>query len=240
MAGTIDDGNRWQYTSTAMDKEKRKLTAAIIVALLLSFCGGYVEFWSVSRHGIFSGMETGNLITGVISWTEGDNNEMAYRFLAVALFFLVSLICEVIRRLLEKKNLREDVLMLALSAAALAPSVFIEPSGVVPAFFLTVFCALQYSCFRSVKGLPYSTTMMTNLMTNFAKSIAGAFFERDRKSIFKVLEYFLIVAIFIGGVLTSHAFVVQDYFDSYFLLIPLVLTLVCIPLDLYAYGHKVK
>lgn len=31
---------------------------------------------------------------------------MAYRFLAVALFFLVSLICEVIRRLLEKKNLR--------------------------------------------------------------------------------------------------------------------------------------
>ena len=106
MAGTIDDGKRWLYTSTAMDKEKRKLTAAIIVALLLSFCGGYVEFWSVSRHGIFSGMETGNLITGVISWTEGDNSEMAYRFLAVALFLLVSLICEVIRRLLEKKNLR--------------------------------------------------------------------------------------------------------------------------------------
>lgn len=223
-----------------MEKEKGKFTAAIAIALLLSFCGGYVEFWSVARHGIFSGMETGNLITGVISWAEGDYKEMAYRFLAVGLFFLVSLLCEVIRRLLQKKNLREDVLMLALSAATLVPAMFIEPTGVAPAFFLTGFCALQYSCFRSVKGLPYSTTMMTNLMTNFAKSIAGAFFERDRKSLFKVLEYFLIVAVFVGGVLSSHAFVIQDYFDAYFLFIPFVITLACIPLDLYAYGIKAK
>ena len=193
-----------------MEKEKSKLTVAIVIALLLSFCGGYVEFWSVTRHGIFSGMETGNLITGVISWAEGD-----YR-------------------------VREDVLMLALSAATLVPAMFIEPTGVAPAFFLTGFCALQYSCFRSVKGLPYSTTMMTNLMTNFAKSIAGAFFERDRKSLFKVLEYFLIVAVFVGGVLSSHAFVIQDYFDAYFLFIPFVITLACIPLDLYAYGIKAK
>lgn len=102
-----------------MEKEKGKLSVAIIIALLFSFCGGYVEFWSVTRHGIFSGMETGNLITGVISWTDGDYREMTYRFLAVGLFFLVSLLCDVIRRLLEKKNLREDVLMLALSAANL-------------------------------------------------------------------------------------------------------------------------
>ena len=176
-----------------MEKEKGKFTAAIAIALLLSFCGGYVEFWSVTRHGIFSGMETGNLITGVISWAEGDYREMTYRFLAVGVFFLVSLLCEVIRRLLEKKNLREDVLMLALSAATLVPAMFIEPTGVAPAFFLTGFCALQYSCFRSVKGLPYSTTMMTNLMTNFAKSRgvfrkgpekpvqgAGVFFNRFR------------------------------------------------------------
>lgn len=240
MAGPIEKGKQWLYTAAAMEKEKGKLSVAIIIALLLSFCGGYVEFWSVTRHGIFSGMETGNLITGVISWTEGDYREMAYRFLAVGLFFLVSLLCEVIRRLLEKKNLREDVLMLTLSAATLVPAIFVEPTGVAPAFFLTGFCALQYSCFRSLKGLPYSTTMMTNLMTNFAKSIAGAFFERNRKSLFKVLEYFLIVAVFVGGVLTSHAFVVQDYFDSYFLLIPFVLTLVCVPLDLYAYGQKLK
>lgn len=174
--------NQRLYTLAAMEKEKGKFTVAIAIALLLSFCGGYVEFWSVARHGIFSGMETGNLITGVISWAEGDYREMTYRFLAVGLFFLVSLLCEVIRRLLEKKNLREDVLMLALSAATLVPAMFIEPTGVAPAFFLTGFCALQYSCFRSVKGLPYSTTMMTNLMTNFAKSIAGRFSKGTGKA----------------------------------------------------------
>lgn len=211
-----------------------------MLALMLSFAGGFVELWSVTRYGVFSGMETGNLITGFVSLAGGDTETMTWRFVSVAVFFVATLLAEIARRLLEKKSLRPDILMLAVSGICLIPVMAIPNDGIVPSIFLTLFCAFQYSCFRSLKGSPYSTTMMTNLMTNFAKSIVASVFEKKKEKYIQVAEYFGILAFFILGALSSYFLIQSSFFTPLLMGIPLLISLICFPLDIFGYGLKLE
>ena len=222
-----------------MRKLLSNLNIELLMALMLTLIGGFVEIYSLRVHGIFAGMQTGNLITLFTDLIDGNNIQGLYRLLVIALFLVGCFLAEFVRFLLRRKNLPRESIILGFEILFLLPLLFLpvgntkgeaEGIDVVADIFLALFASFQYTTFRKVNGESYATTMMTNLMSNIAKDVFGLVHEKDVDDAIHLLEHVLVLLFFVLGVIAFYFTYVQigegsELAIRLMILIPLVILL---------------
>ena len=191
------------------------LSLELLMALLLTFVGGFLELYSLKVHGVFAGMQTGNLITLFTDLIDGNVTQAFYRLYVLLSFLVGCFLAEGIRFLLRKRKLPIETIILLFELFFLLPLFFLpigETTGdvdtldIVPDIFLALFSSFQYTTFRKVNGESYATTMMTNLLSNIAKDAFILAHEKEGKAAIPLLEHFLVLLFFVFGVLTFYLF----------------------------------
>lgn len=197
---------------------KNKSVLELIIAILLSFIGGFIELYSIQLSGVFSGMQTGNLIYTMTDLIDGDLVSAGYHALMILIFFIGILLAEFLKLVLLKKKIRVELFSITIQIILLLPLLFIKvqkiessplPIHYICSALLTLFSAFQYFTFRELHGHTYATTMMTNLLSNLAKNFADFIKFKDKSYGKTCLDYLSILIFFCSGAITVYAFIVN-------------------------------
>ncbi len=227
--------------------DKNTSIIELIIAISLSFVGGFIELFSLQIHGVFAGMQTGNLIYTLINLIDGDLVSAGYHALMILIFFIAILLAELLKLILLKKKVRVELFTISLEICLLVPLMFINVQQIedmpktlnyVSSILLTIFSAFQYFTFKEIHGHTYATTMMTNLLSNLAKNLVD-FIKIKNKSYGKAcLDYLLILIFFCLGSITIYAILINLNNNSFVrltLLIPIFILLANIYPIYYVY-----
>ena len=87
-----------------MKTRSKNLTFSLLLALILSFCGGMLDAYSLTNRGFFALMQTGNLISVFINLVKGDWNSLLVSFVVVITFIIGLILSNFIEYIYEKKK----------------------------------------------------------------------------------------------------------------------------------------
>ncbi len=176
---------------------KKGACIEILIASLLTFCGGFCDGYTLLfRGGIFSNMQTGNLVKFVIALSNGCF-ELIY-FLPIVVFCLGVLIAIEVN-----KNKDRSIVILIAMTIVFIGSGFLpntDISNIICVSILSITGAMQYQTFRKCKEVYYSSTMCTNNMRLMSEGILKFI---DNKKDKRFLFFILIIVVFSLGVLVS-------------------------------------
>ena len=163
---------------------------SLISALLLTFAGGFTDAYTfIYRGGVFSTMQTGNLIKFFISLTNGEFKLMF--ILPIAFFILGCVLAALLRKNKFQSHIVLSTLIIIYVIAGLCPKT--EVWDIVSVSLLSIVGAMQFEAFRRCLGYRYTSTMCTNNIRLLSVSIA----EGKGKVI---ASYASIIATFIIGI----------------------------------------
>lgn len=149
---------------------------SLICALLLTFAGGFTDAYTfIYRGGVFSTMQTGNLIKFFISLTNGEFKLM---FILPIAFFILGCVLAALRcvlaALLRKNKFQSHIVLSTLIIicviAGLCPKT--EAWDIVSVSLLSIVGAMQFEAFRRCLGYRYTSTMCTNNIRLLSVNIA--------------------------------------------------------------------
>ena len=171
---------------------KKQAIIQLIIAFLFTFCGGFCDAYTlINRDGLYSNMQTGNLVKFFIALGEGKF-ELMY-FLPI-IFFCLGILFAVLLNKKKKHNALILIIMLVISIA----SIFI-PTGdtwnIVCVCALSVVGAMQFEAFNVCLTTNYTSTMCTNNMRLLMENAVNFFSEKKNKKVFFFLTIILCFAI---------------------------------------------
>lgn len=221
----------------------------ILFFLLLSFVGGFIEIYSLKMHGIFAGMQTGNLITMLINFIDGSYNAGLYRLTVILIFVVGLFLNRLMFKLLKGNEQKHYTITLILDGLFLIPLIFIpkNDNGTIINFepnqydyianaFIALFGAFQFSAFTKISAYPINTTMMTGNMRSIIFTAVDLIFEKSKEK-GKVLFFYIVsfIVFIIGAVVFYVSFKYyngdsKELFLSLFMILPIVITFICVPL----------
>ena len=166
---------------------------SLIEALLFTFIGGYSNAYTyIFRGGIFSNMQTGNLIKFIIGLSNG-NFEPLY-FIPIISFIIGCLITPLLNKLKNSYIIDQIIILLTYLICGFIPSSTIL--NILTVSIMAFIGAILFDSFNECLNTTYTSIMCTNNMRLFSKSII----EKNYK---KVLFFILIIISFSIGVLVS-------------------------------------
>lgn len=132
---------------------------SLISALLLTFAGGFTDAYTfIYRGGVFSTMQTGNLIKFFVSLTNGEFKLMF--ILPIAFFILGCVLAALLRKSKFQSHIVLSALIIIYVIAGLCPKT--EAWDIVSVSLLSIVGAMQFEAFRRCLGYRYTSTMCTN------------------------------------------------------------------------------
>lgn len=236
-----------------MDVIKKHFNLSYTMVLLLAFIGGFLELYSYKTRGIYSCLQSGNLICIFVNFNEGKNLLGVCNIVAFFTFFIGCFINQILLNFLKKKEKNYElftlICMVIFLAIILAMPLDIDetiPSiyDIVAVVFLALFGSFQYCSFKNVSNTSYTTTMVTAMLKNSASSLANAISKKDKEEFNLFISYFLLIVTFLIGSLTfycSYAFIDHSKLNLIVQLLPLVvlfMTLVLIVLSIVEFKNK--
>lgn len=166
---------------------------SLIEALLFTFIGGFSNAYTyILRGGIFSNMQTGNLIKFIIGLSNG-NFEPLY-FIPIISFIIGCLITPLLNKLKNSYIIDQIIILLTYLICGFIPSSTIL--NILTVSIMAFIGAILFDSFNECLNTTYTSIMCTNNMRLFSKSII----EKNYK---KVLFFILIIISFSIGVLVS-------------------------------------
>lgn len=199
--GEIRGKTLWQR----MNPPGIKRWETLIAGCLLAIVGGFLDIYTYKvRGGVFANAQTGNIVLMAASIGEGKPYKFLYYILPIAAFILGVFVTEVIRH---KTNGEQFIhwrqLILLLEILLLFGIGFLSTGGLDPEVNIAVsfVCSLQVSAFRKLHGLNYATTMCTGNLRTGTEELYRCLTKKDREAGKKALLYFLIIFMFITGVI---------------------------------------
>ena len=142
---------------------------SLISALLLTFAGGFTDAYTfIYRGGVFSTMQTGNLIKFFISLTNGEFKLMF--ILPIAFFILGCVLAALLRKSKFQSHIVHSALIIIYVIAGLCPKT--EAWDIVSVSLLSIVGAMQFEAFRRCLAYRYTSTMCTNNMRLLSVGIA--------------------------------------------------------------------
>ncbi|MBQ9513372.1 MAG: DUF1275 domain-containing protein [Clostridia bacterium] len=173
---------------------------SFFIAFLLTFAGGFCDAYSyVLRDGVFSSMQTGNLVKLVLNLTEGSFGVI---YFCPIIAFVVGI--AVANRL---NRLKHNALITYAACFFLSIIVFVLPCGatynVIANCILSIICAIVFEQFRECNGITYTSIMCTNNLRLLTEDLTEKVFDKKKGN-----------ALFFGAVIIS--FVVGVVVGSFF------------------------
>ena len=176
---------------------KKEKIIEYFTAFTLTFIGGFTDAYTlIYRGGIFSNMQTGNLVKFVIGLS---NLKFEIIYLIPIIVFILGIIFEV----LISKNKDRSVLTLIILSIVFIVSGLLPDSftfNLISVSLLSFTGAMQFQAFRKCTGIYYTSTMCTNNMRLLSEGIVNHFRDKNDK---KFIFFILIILMFSLGVLVS-------------------------------------
>ena len=162
----------------------------VICSLLLTLAGGFVDAYTfIYRDGVFATMQTGNLIKFFISLINGEFKLMF--LLPIFIFILGCFIAALLANNKYQSHITLICLLLSFIGAGLCPKE--EMWNIICVCLLSFTGAMQFETFRRFLKYRYTSTMTTNNMRLFSKSIVN-------KNVEEILIYASIITTFALGI----------------------------------------
>lgn len=236
-----------------MDVIKKHFNLSYVMVLLLAFIGGFLELYSYKTRGIYSCLQSGNLISIFVNFNEGKNLLGVCNIVAFFTFFIGCFLNEILLNMLKKKNKNYElftlICMVIFLIVILAMPLNIDESipsiyDIVAVVFLALFGSFQYCSFKIVSNTSYTTTMVTAMLKYSASSLANAISKKDKEEFGLFITYFLLIVTFLVGSLTfycSYAFIEHSKLNLIIQLLPLVVlfvVLILIVLSIIEFKNK--
>ena len=187
---------------------KKQAITQLIIAFLFTFCGGFCDAYTlINRGGLYSNMQTGNLVKFSIALGEGKFELM---FFSPIIFFCLGILFAVLLNKKKKHNALILIIMLVISIA----SIFI-PTGdtwnIVCVCALSVVGAMQFEAFNVCLTTNYTSTMCTNNMRLLMESTVEFASDKKNKRVFFFLGIILcfglgaVISALIGKLITTYS-----------------------------------
>lgn len=179
---------------------KKESIVQIIVALLLTFCGGFCDVYTfITRGGVFANMQTGNLIKFFIRLINNQSFELMF-ILPILFFVLGCIVAAFMAKWKYQYVFTLTLLFLSFLGCGFCPQS--EAWDLVCVCILSITGAMQFHAFRHCVNYYYTSTMCTNNMRLLSESIV----EKNKGKILFYLAVILMFSIGIAvGVVTSKA-----------------------------------
>lgn len=169
---------------------KKQYYIHIVVALLLTFCGGFCDVYTfLTRGGVFANMQTGNLIKFFIHLINNQSFELMF-ILPILFFVLGCIIAAFMMKWEYQYVLTLILLFFSFLGCGFCPQS--EAWDLVCVCILSVTGAMQFQAFRHCVNYYYTSTMCTNNMRLLSESIV----EKNKR---KILFYFSVILMFAAG-----------------------------------------
>ena len=171
---------------------KKQAIIQLTIAFLFTFCGGFCDAYTlINRGGLYSNMQTGNLVKFSIAIADGRFELM---FFLPIVFFCLGILFAVLINRKKKHNLLILIIMLVISIA----SIFV-PTGdtwnIVCVCALSVAGAMQFEAFNVCLTTSYTSTMCTNNMRLLMENAVNFFSDKKNKKVFFFLAIILCFAL---------------------------------------------
>ena len=198
---------------------KREQIIEIINALLFALCGGFCDAYTlIYRGGLYSNMQTGNLVKFFISLADGA---FEIKYLSPILFFLVGIFIAIL--LIKNGNHRK--LTVSIILAITLANGFIPTTPVwdiVSISSLSFIGAMQFEAFSECLNVKYTNTMCTN---NMRLLVENATTINTKEGKYKTLFFLSVIVCFSLGALLSALLgkVMGSYTISFLAIIYLII-----------------
>lgn len=187
------------------------INKSFIISLLLSFCGGFIELYSVKIHGVFACMQTGNMINMFANFFDNKIYLGLENISVAVIFFLGCILAETLKLKLENKIKYFNTLILFLmivfasiivifplnidNASKSQPNVY----DIISNACLALIGAFQFCIFKEVNNIGYTSTMMTATLRNISANLVSGIIEKNKTKLVITLEYIAFLFCFILG-----------------------------------------
>ncbi|WP_242259007.1 YoaK family protein [Streptococcus thoraltensis] len=157
---------------------------SMFCAFLVTFISGFINaFTYLTQGGRFAGVQTGNLLMMGIRLAEGRLLE-AIKFLIPIIIFMAGQALTYFFKSWVLKNrfhwhLFSSLTLTCLGLIAVLGLKLFHPYIIVG--ILALFMSLQVDTFKSIRGTPFATVMMTGNIKNAAYYWVKGFIEKDTK-----------------------------------------------------------
>lgn len=168
-----------------MSKKKRKkyqVYEGLRCAVTLCFISGYVNaFTYITQGRRFAGVQTGNLLSFAIRFSEHDIEQALQFLLPIVVFMLGQSFTYFMNRWATKNGLHWYLLssfvltFLGVITSALTP--FVSSFFTVSA--LAFFASIQVDTFKTLRGASYANVMMTGNIKNAAYLLTKGWYEKN-------------------------------------------------------------
>ena len=173
------------------------------VCLPLTLMGGFLDTYTyITRGGVFANAQTGNMVLLAIRAAGGEWAAAAYYLVPIFAFALGVVVTEGLRaRVPREAEVRWQSAVLLLEAAILGIVGLLPPEAPNPVVNVAVsfLCAMQVNSFRTVRGLPYASTMCTGNLRSGSQHLWRFLFRGDREAGARAGSYLLVIFTFCLG-----------------------------------------
>ena len=177
-----------------IDPSESFLLAAILAAAV-GFLDGYTF---IGRGNVFANTQTGNLILLGVNLARGRIAASISYLIPVTAFLLGTYITERIRlRYSSLKHIEWRQIVVAAEALVLVLISFMPHYGDNVANAMVSFaCAMQFDAFRSMNGVPFTSTLAMMNLRGAIEYVMDYREDRDMEKVSRSFEYLVTVAVF--------------------------------------------
>ncbi|MFJ3791393.1 YoaK family protein [Kitasatospora sp. NPDC090091] len=173
---------------------------------LLAAVGGFLDAYTLTRHGVFANLQSGNVVLFCVQVTSRHWHAAALRLVPVGAFIIGVLAVELLGTPRAVTIVRRPIrLVLTIEIALLTMLATLPGNLPAPVTTVTVsfVAALQFSTFTTLHGEPYATLMTTGNLRQFVVAVHQCLTRRDRRSARRAQLYGVVVGAFSGGALVG-------------------------------------
>lgn len=207
--------------------EKRQMSDTIRIGIVLAIVGGFLDAYTyLCRGQVFANAQTGNMVLLGIQFMNQEFLQALFYLLPIIAFLIGILIAEMIKHHFgnhPKIHWRQIVLCVEL--LVLSMIIFIPQNyNMICNIMISFVCSLQVESFRKFHGVPYASTMCTGNLRSATENLYLYFHTKDKKTLQRSLEYYMIILFFILGACLGVFF--TNIFDIKALFVPILLLIV--------------
>ncbi|GFZ29531.1 DUF1275 family protein [Clostridium zeae] len=182
---------------------KYEIHETVFFGMLLAIVGGFLDSYTfISRGGVFSNAQTGNIVFLGIYGSQGQWAQAFQHLPPILAFILGVLVTEIVKGNSPKLFIREwGKVILILEIVVLFITGFM-PKGTTDTIvnvIISFVSSLQIASFRKLGDCPYSTTMTTGNLRTACEAVYLAVTQKDKKARNRAVKLFTIIASFIAG-----------------------------------------
>ena len=190
-------------------KKKRilKMSESLIVAVLLTITGGYLDVYTyITRGGVFANAQTGNIVLLGIN-IANNNWKTSFQYLIPILSFVLGVfLSELLKKtfyIKRKLHWRQLVVLFEIFILIFVSTLKGHSHDILANVLISFVCSLQVETFRKFHENTFASTMCTGNLRSASENLYKFLVSKNKFYLFNFIKYIGIIISFISGAIIS-------------------------------------